>query len=438
MILALLLDIDKLFFLVYVTAPWHRSLSRSVSNSSMAVENDAKDSDKYGALLALAHERTITMKSQLSREESRVRELERCIDEHVTSKKALLSEIETKKMENNFLEAECRMLRDMVEDFRLRVRNLEGGVGERIIREVREADDYSSEEDSCTADNSFDVGVLQELSSLGNEIMRTGTVSASDEYVKPLDGNQDIFDRLTNPSNFTGTQKNIFEKEVESNRAKVLQIKEGHRRKRDDVRPGAIHQSSEDGDELDTNSHTIESTSVDSTFDDSLSINSSQLANEKRSRGPSAEKLHSINADRVHPVAQNSRQSTPPSGNHSKDTGNVFSRLANPSKYTGIHRRKQHLPESPGSPGVGVAIQGIGDDNKLNSSTFSRSSRRLRSHSIDRADSVASADVDGGPPKDRDKHLDDASARRRISDSNRSKSTLEREKERQHKSPSKS
>jgi hypothetical protein len=412
----------------------------------MSVDNDTKNGDKYGALLALAHERTIAIKLQLSREEARVSELERCIDEHITAKKALLSDIETKKMENNFLEAECRMLRDMVEDFRLRVKSLQGGVGERIIREVREADEYSSEDDCATSDNSFDVSVLQELSSLGNEILRTGTVSASDEYSKIMDGNQDIFDRLTNPSNFTGTQKNIFQKEVESNRAKVLQIKEGHRKKRDDGRPGMTHQLSEEGDDLaEPAGHAIDTTAsleMCTTSDDTASCNGSQTGGEKRSRGPSAEKGQQAAVDRLHQPSSSGRQLTPPSGGHvAKDIGNVFSRLANPSKYTGIHRRKKHLPESPGSPVASVAPASSNDDNKPNAGASSRSGRRVRSHSIDRSDSVASGDVETCQVRDhRDKRIEnDANARRRTSDSSRPKSAAERDKDlQQQKSPGRS
>jgi hypothetical protein len=130
---------------------------------------------------------------------------------------------------------------------------------------------------------------------------------------------------------------------------------------------------------------------------------------------------------------------TPPSGGHvAKDIGNVFSRLANPSKYTGIHRRKKHLPESPGSSVASVAPASSNDDNKPNAGASSRSGRRVRSHSIDRSDSVASGDVETCQVRDhRDKRIEnDANARRRTSDSSRPKSAVERDKDlQQQKSP---
>ena len=328
------------------------------------------------------------MKAQLSREEARVRELERTVDDYITEKKALLGEIETKKMENNFLEDECRMLRDMVEDFRLRVKGLEGGVGEKIIRDVREADDYSSE-DGSAVDSTLDVSVLLELSSLGSEIQRTGTVSAPEDSSKSVDGgvSQDIFDRLTNPSNFTGTQKNIFEKDVESNRAKVQQIKEGalaHRRRKDDGKH-ALLQSSEDGEEIEGNSlREASRVEVISQCDDATNGVESHSSSEKRSRdgrGSGAEKHASDKPNVATASGSHGRQLTPPSTGNLRDQENVFSRLLNPSKYTGIHRRKQHLPDSPGSPNSHVTSSAM--DDRSNSGS-SRNSRRLRSRSIDR------------------------------------------------------
>lgn len=408
-----------------------------------STDSEQKSGDKYSALLALAHERTISLKSQLSREESRVRDLERNVDEFITQKKSLLSELESKKMENNFLEDECRMLRDMVEDFRLRVKNLEGGIGDKIIQEVREADEYCSEDDSDSVDDKLDGTVLMQLSSLGNEIERTGTVAATDDVNRVLDGSgtqQDIFDRLTNPSNFTGTQKNIFQKDVESNRAKVQQIKEGalaHRKKRDDGKSGIVHQYSDEADDREYLSGVavVDLTSADIIVpkrDDSPCGSDFSQLTERKSRNS----MEKPGTDRVVTTSPNMPQSPPRS--HSKDS-DVFSRLLNPSKYTGIHRRKKHLPESPGSPGSNISPGG--DDSKSNA-TLHRNSRRLRSASIDRMGESPDA-TQMSSTKEREKAMDvntsnHRTQQRRIPESKTSRFQVEKDRDYHRKSPGRS
>lgn len=428
----------------HLSVPWHKlQSSKTASNLDSSTDSEQKSGDKYSALLALAHERTISLKSQLSREESRVRDLERNVDEFITQKKSLLSELESKKMENNFLEDECRMLRDMVEDFRLRVKNLEGGIGDKIIQEVREADEYCSEDDSDSVDDKLDGTVLMQLSSLGNEIERTGTVAATDDVNRVLDGSgtqQDIFDRLTNPSNFTGTQKNIFQKDVESNRAKVQQIKEGalaHRKKRDDGKSGIVHQYSDEADDREYLSGVavVDLTSADIIVpkrDDSPCGSDFSQLTERKSRNS----MEKPGTDRVVTTSPNMPQSPPRS--HSKDS-DVFSRLLNPSKYTGIHRRKKHLPESPGSPGSNISPGG--DDSKSNA-TLHRNSRRLRSASIDRMGESPDA-TQMSSTKEREKAMDvntsnHRTQQRRIPESKTSRFQVEKDRDYHRKSPGRS
>jgi hypothetical protein len=226
------------------------------------------------ALLALSNERNVILKDQLNRESIRVRQLQSDVEELEGLRQSLEMQLNTKECDLRFLQEECRMLREVADEYKARVLALEGGQGESIVRTVSQLDKikrgemglsvrfgddptgYDGEEHGLTAaafsdsnrenhsdDDSDEMSAFEHLS---EEISKTGQVnnraghfpsgSGHDKHSNS-GGNTSIFDRLANPSYFTGTQKKLFQRDyLESKRAKVQQIKKDEtvRRKKDE------------------------------------------------------------------------------------------------------------------------------------------------------------------------------------------------------------
>mmetsp|Transcript_1165 Transcript_1165/g.1891 ORF Transcript_1165/g.1891 Transcript_1165/m.1891 type:complete len:1638 (+) Transcript_1165:189-5102(+) len=377
------------------------SRMRSFRAVSAAGQSGDNTEDRYKAMVALAHERAVSLKSHLTREEARVRELERCIDEYVVERKQMKEDIDSKQRENTFLEDECRMLREMVEDFRTRLKNLDGGIGEKIIKEVRDADEYSDSDESTDGVNTVDSALLGEFSTLGDEILRTGSVSITEKSNgRPADtmGQNDIFERLTNPSNFTGTQKNIFEKDVESNRAKVQQIKEGslaHKKRKEDSRGNSVVVAGEEADDLHSDSLSLSVPTDHSVHEKDVSVTETSTTRTKSREGV----RNSYRGHSPTDKPQSDRVSSSPGSRSDTVSGqkgeeNVFTRLLNPSKFTGIHRRRTHLPDSPGRSTTGDEGKGkLSPQQQTN-----RSSKRVINRDRASTDTIKTSDLPPPPP----------------------------------------
>lgn len=300
-----------------------RYIRTSISTSG---EDISQGDDRYKTLAALSHERLVAVKSHLMREEARCRELERTIDDYLIERKELKEQYELKIRENKFLDDECRMLRDMVQDLKAKL-NLENVMQKKNLSALRanDEDSDSSYDDSVILDSA----VLGELSSLGDEISRTGSVKFIDQK-----GQNDIFERLANPSNFTGTQKTIFEGDLETNRAKVQQIKEGslaNKKKRGDNKPISTNPLLIEEFENGENEEFPQTPKEDALYQSELEVEAS----------------HSTRDD----FMESRLNSTPRRATFDplQSPDNVFSRLLNPSKFTGIHRRRTDNLDLPHS-----------------------------------------------------------------------------------------
>lgn len=330
--------------------------------NSISVNGDdltfVQGDERYKTLAALSHERVLALKSHLVREESRCRDLERSIDDYMVERKDMKEQFDLKVRENKFLDDECRMLRDMVQDLKSRVKSFEGD--KKMLGEVQEDDEDS--DGSYDESMILDSAVLADLSSLGDEISRTGSV----RYIDQKNQN-DIFERLANPSNFTGTQKTIFEGDLESNRAKVQQIKEGslaNKKKRGDNKPNptcsSLYEDGETG-EFEEFPQTVKEDVVEPEVD---------------VVPPAREELVDTRVNTSTP-----RRSTYDSP---QSPDNVFSRLLNPSKFTGIHRRRTDNLDLPHSS-HGFTSSDVSRNRKLKSTGNRTSPTSKVSNSIDSA-----------------------------------------------------
>eukprot|EP01041_Mallomonas_annulata_P004997 gene4997-9998_t len=196
--------------------------------------------EQFKMMLSLSTERNSVLKTQLSRETLKTQDLQERLMEMRSNHQEYKKTMNETQRTIRFLEEECRMLREMAEEFKNRLKASGGEIGQAIIRQVRAAELLRRGNMSSSADTEDDEededdtqSVLGEFSSLADEIHRTGGVAVSSNVNVNLANSNlnlnskknNIFDRLTNPSNFTGTQKNLFLQDLETKRAKVLQIK---------------------------------------------------------------------------------------------------------------------------------------------------------------------------------------------------------------------
>jgi hypothetical protein len=220
-------------------------------------------------------------------------------------RKIMQEKFDSKCRESTFLEEECRMLREIVGDLKT---DTSGGVVSSPMFPSSLIPDQNLDYDDETE------SVLGQYSMLREEINNTGAVLLPDHSDHTHDSDT-IFDRLTNPSNFTGTQKNIFKQDIVTNRAKVQQMKgDTHRKER---------KRKEDGEGGITAGGGVHGGGND--------------VEEEVTTPPSSP---------PRPASSSKRVTTPSSGcpnsvsrSPSNLNENVFSRLLNPNKFTGIHRR---------------------------------------------------------------------------------------------------
>ena len=311
-------------------------------------------------MLMIVNERNATLKAHLAREEGHVKDLERIVDETNAALQQALRDVETKIQDTKFLEEECRMLRDMVEDFRQRVSALENG--EQIIQEIRNSekrkengvDGILSDDDSDDDDVLDSATIAGEFENLAEEINRTGAVRVGRSESTGEQTPKNIFDRLTNPSNFTGSQKNVFENDVEIKRAKVKQIKkeeaQAQRRRKEEIRTALSDENigtEEEGANgapttvvpFGQDSTQSVETDIRPTSSNKSPLSSASHANKSPTPTESTSPLR-VSSRVTHGGAASDAMST---GSREKDKekeSDVFSRLLNPNKFTGIHKHR--------------------------------------------------------------------------------------------------
>lgn len=232
---------------------------------------DGESVTQLRGLLALKTEQYASLKDQLLRETNRVNELQSSLSDLEATRRNLLGELDRKECDLIFLQEECRMLREMSDEYKKRVLALENGQGESIVRTVKELDcmkrgqkgllvQYGDDPEALlqhhppkrhSRERYYDNDVDDDAASINSyyfrqitdEIKKTGGVSASKDSVSmsslASSIETSIFDRLANPSYFTGTQKELFQRDLESKRAKVQRIKREENKRRNYDNSGA-------------------------------------------------------------------------------------------------------------------------------------------------------------------------------------------------------
>lgn len=245
---------------------------------SASKEVSKENYEQVKMLLVVASEQNRFLKEQLSKDEGKVKEQADQVMDMSAQVNSLTRDIEDKNVHIKFLEEECRMFRDLSEDLKLEIKSLGGENGDKIIKRVvnynaaqntttvtittggrsihagaligkgaeGEADESSSAHNLHTSSSgklspiSEDFGattesILGDFSQLAEEINRTGSIQnsgngASSSHIRQSNISSAatpavVYDRLTNPTNFTGAMKKVFEQDLPKKREKVQALK---------------------------------------------------------------------------------------------------------------------------------------------------------------------------------------------------------------------
>eukprot|EP01032_Pedospumella_encystans_P009002 gene9002-10625_t len=202
--------------------------------------------------LAVSTEECKFLRSQLGREGARYTQIQTKCNDLEKQKLRLIRENQDKADQIKFLEEDRSLFKTLADDLKSGLNSL-GKPGKTILDTVKDRHhsfrakrglfaEYTSLSDNEDDDSE---SVLGEFEFLADEIARTGGISAPSEKssasVSSTNNNngsastsaattpsRSIYDRLTNPSNFTGYMKNVFENDLELKRKKIQQIKEKH------------------------------------------------------------------------------------------------------------------------------------------------------------------------------------------------------------------
>jgi hypothetical protein len=336
---------------------------KSISSENIVDENNSAEMiDALRTMLMVANDKNTSYKERIARDESRIQLLNIQLDELIGSNNEMKNNLMSKGRDAQFLEDECRMLREIVADLKSKSRENPSLSKQVEVNKLGEnklnvqsplllATDVSSDDDLSNVEDDENLEAL--FSTLGKEISQHGELKYNHDNKSGRKNNatsdKNIFDRLTNPSNFTGTQKNIFDKDVEINRAKVAHIKakESEQFQMSQKKNSAIYKSESEEEqsvsEAVSMSTTLNSTgekpNVDNIAENVPNVEIIRVSSPIRPP-PDVGTPNQINSNQM---SLNSRKSQVPSNDTSSQASasNVFSRLLNPSKFTGIHKYRQ-------------------------------------------------------------------------------------------------
>lgn len=244
------------------------SVMSTPGSASREVSKDSYDQVKM--LLVVASEQNRFLKEQLTKDEGKVKELSDQIMDMGTNTNSLQRDLEDKNVHIKFLEEECRMFRDLSEDLKQEIKCLGGENGDKIIKRVvnynaaqntttvtittdgrsagtlsigrdfdggpdgesRDIPGQSGKLSTIAEDTGDTESILGDFSQLADEINRTGSIQNTGNTSSHSRSSSNgtgapgvVYDRLTNPTNFTGAMKKVFEQDLPKKREKVQAIK---------------------------------------------------------------------------------------------------------------------------------------------------------------------------------------------------------------------
>ena len=303
----------------FISSPMNFTSNTLFSPEKSNIHNGETNSDVNSMLnsykmVAFVHqEQSKLLKSRLESEISRNQILQTRISDVDTTCMQLKRDVDEKDIHIRFLEEERQLFKDIADKLRLGLNTIGGNAGQTILKQVKtppitsrggsnsdmvekpktikvkmdlDSDDYGDENDEEDDDPETE-SVIGQYEQLGSLILQTGNIipknptstligatnSNAGGYYTTTDRQSIVYDRLTNPSNFTGAMKNVFEQDLAEKRQKVKLIKSGQNNKKDkDSNPTFMFLNSKS----EINSRFISKLDSYETQDDSVLVQSNQ------------------------------------------------------------------------------------------------------------------------------------------------------------------
>jgi hypothetical protein len=197
-------------------------------------------------LVSISMQQIESLRGQISKERARSEDLESNVNTLESYRSQLLRLLDDREANIKFLEEERNFFKDMVYDLRANVEKLGGKTGKRIIRQIRsraktkkqyshggnevvlgvsdDEDDSAlvplanlSDADLNDFENEDSKSIMDQFEEIDFEIQKSKSVN--------MKAGGDVIARLTDPSNFTGVHKKVFEEDISSKRKKVQEMK---------------------------------------------------------------------------------------------------------------------------------------------------------------------------------------------------------------------
>eukprot|EP01034_Spumella_vulgaris_P022368 gene22368-28490_t len=352
-------------------------------------ETSAASLDPTKLQLAISTEESKFLRSQLQRQSLKSSQMQSKLLDIEKMRTKLLKELEDKNIQIQFLEEERSLFKELADDFKnglatlgkpgklivdsvkdLATHKRKSGVG--LFSEYMHLSEFDEDEDGGGDDSE---SVLGEFDFLADEINRTGSIQSS--YPGESNGKfksdsnsaaakMVVYDRLTNPSNFTGHMKNVFNKDIEEKRRKIKDS-----RNHEKFATLLSHRKDKDSLHINTSSSiTVPSVSTNGTTSggNSTTKNEALLSKKAVSHGSGSDSHKFFSSDFTEPAPSaqsfsldssddgartiqggNASLSASLGGDDGGGNGqgalvpNVFSRLS--TKFTGMHKHRNSLDE---------------------------------------------------------------------------------------------
>jgi hypothetical protein len=381
--------------------PWSwssPSSSRSPSSPSAAASALASTSEKrerggdqqdvVGAAkvqLLVAAEAVSSLRGQLAREQSRATALQNHVEELDLVRARLTREAQDKDVTIRFLEGECRLFREIADGLKATIKSAAASEAAAVTAPltstssaaatasaasltIRQACDRALASGLSSSlgvgllddddENEDTASVLDEFDCLAAEISRLGGggggssagLGALGAGAAGAAGKGVVFSRLTNPDNFTGAMKKVFEQDLVVKRRKVREIKgqldapkdRADQRERDQKALGLMGPGPGQG----------QGQMQGQGQGQGQGRKQGQQVGGERGLGGPRHGLESTEVENIAPsssafseqddAADDGMPPLPPSQpQQHQQREDIYERLTNPTRFTGIHRREK-------------------------------------------------------------------------------------------------
>ena len=358
----LFLNRNKEIELTKLTTSYEAKLFNLIESSSIDPEynvnknkneaNEMISMDHFNAYQKLTDERISFLKTENDRLNKFVADLKNSLFFKDSQYLQLSNSVSEKNDYIKFIEEECSVFKEIADELRSGMLAVTGTSSKSALknllssqtRERLQFDDVNENDDDEDGDNNNDddddddiynnEAMKIEFISLAEEIQKTGEVTIEKTTSRPV-----VFERLTNPSNFTGSQKNVF-----NNQQNIIKKKEKYTQNLINLSKVKRRESNSESNLLDRDNQLFVPNTTENLILNSYTTASPELPSISKDFENAILPDSPVLVNTFPPHFSSSRTKitlfNAPNENSSQTNNgtNVFSRLLNPSSYTGIHK----------------------------------------------------------------------------------------------------